>query len=499
MLLQLNDIHKSFGTAEVLHGVSLDLYEGEALGLVGENGAGKSTLMSVLGGVFGFNSGEMKIKGHPYKPSTPNDATEAGIAFIRQEFSLFTNLTVAENLFVDRFPRKGLAIDYHKMEERAAYYIDLFKLDISPRTKVEALPMGIRQIVEISKALEKKAKVIIFDEPTTSLSQKEKEELFQVIEDLKKSGISIIYISHILEDVMRLCERTTVIRDGDSVGTFDNRDLDKKTIIKLMVGRDLSQVYPTVEKQIGEPVFEAKQFVREGAAEPVSLTIRKGEIVGMFGLMGAGRTELLNSLFGVAGNKGGEILVDGQTLGEPMPQKCIRAGMAYVTENRRTEGLIMSKTVAENSVMAILDRLAGALHVVNRKKERTTAEGLVKQFSVKTTDAFTQQIRNLSGGNQQKVVVAKWIATQPKVFFLDEPTRGVDVGAKYEIYTYINELAKEGCGVLVISSEMEEVMGICDRILVMYKNQIVADVPRAEYSQEGIIQYALEGGAGHAG
>ena len=284
-LLQLDNIHKSFYGAEVLHGVNLDLCPGEVLGLVGENGAGKSTLMSILGGVYGFDSGTMRLGGEVYTPATPNDATRAGIAFIRQEFSLFSNLTVAENLFVDRFPRRGLSVDNKKMEERAQVYIDLFRLDISPRTRVESLPMGVRQIVEISKALEKDAKIIIFDEPTTSLSPKEKEELFEVIGGLKARGVSIIYISHILEDVMRLCDRTTVLRDGNSVGTFQNSALDKREIIRLMVGREMNQVYPTIEKEIGEPIYEVREFVRSGSRSPVSLEIRSGEIVGMFGLI----------------------------------------------------------------------------------------------------------------------------------------------------------------------------------------------------------------------
>ena len=303
-LLQLDNIHKSFYGAEVLHGVNLDLCPGEVLGLVGENGAGKSTLMSILGGVYGFDSGTMRLGGEVYTPATPNDATRAGIAFIRQEFSLFSNLTVAENLFVDRFPRRGLSVDNKKMEERAQVYIDLFRLDISPRTRVESLPMGVRQIVEISKALEKDAKIIIFDEPTTSLSPKEKEELFEVIGGLKARGVSIIYISHILEDVMRLCDRTTVLRDGNSVGTFQNSALDKREIIRLMVGREMNQVYPTIEKEIGEPIYEVREFVRSGSRSPVSLEIRSGEIVGMFGLMGAGRTELLSSLFGAEPSEG---------------------------------------------------------------------------------------------------------------------------------------------------------------------------------------------------
>ncbi|WP_417019103.1 ATP-binding cassette domain-containing protein, partial [Anaerotruncus massiliensis (ex Liu et al. 2021)] len=290
-----------------------------------------------------------------------------------------------------------------------------------------------------------------------------------------------------------------VLRDGNSVGTFQNSALDKREIIRLMVGREMNQVYPTIEKEIGEPIYEVREFVRSGSRSPVSLEIRSGEIVGMFGLMGAGRTELLSSLFGAEPSEGGEILVRGKALTRPTPTRCIREGIAYVTENRRQEGLIMPKTIEENVTMVVLDRMTGALGVVDRSREKRTALDLVKKLTVKTSDPQRQFVKNLSGGNQQKVVIAKWVASEPKVFFMDEPTRGVDVGAKYEIYTYINELAREGCGVLLVSSEMEEVMGICDRILVMYRDRIVADIPKAAFDQERIIQYALEGGISDAG
>lgn len=499
-LLKIENMRKSFFGTEVLHGVNLELNKGEVLGLIGENGAGKSTLMSIIGGIYSFEQGAMTFQGAPYRPQTPNDATKAGIAFIHQEFSLFSNLTVAENLFVDDFPLKHrIAIDRKKMEQRARAYIDLFKLNISPGTKVGSLPMGIRQIVEISKALLKNANVLIFDEPTTSLSPKEKEGLFTVINELKDSGVAIIYISHILEDVMRLCDRTTVLRDGNTVGSFQTRELEKKKIIQLMVGRELNQVYPSIEKEIGPPVYEATDFIKRKGTAPISFAICKGEIVGLFGLMGAGRTELLNSLFGVDPYAGGRVEIEQSPLERPTPERCIDRGMAYVTENRRNEGLILSKTVGENAVMVILRRMAGALGVVDRKQEKKTALELVHTFSVKTNASQDQPVKNLSGGNQQKVVVAKWIASAPKVFFMDEPTRGVDVGAKYEIYTYINELAKNGCGVLAVSSEMEELMGICDRILVMYKDRLVANIPKETFDQELIIQYALEGGIADAG
>ncbi len=490
--LQLNQIHKSFSGIEVLHGVSFELRKGEVLGIVGENGAGKSTMMSIIGGLYSHDSGSMAIEGQPYIPQTPGDAYKAGIAFVHQEFSLFTNLSVADNLFVDRYPHKSVSIDRKYMTERTQAYIDLFKLDITPATKVENLPMGIRQIIEISKALEKKPKILILDEPTTSLSPKEKDQLFEVIEELRSRQVSIIYISHILDDVIKLCNRTLVLRDGYSVGQFDNRELDKKAVIKHMVGRELNQVYPTVEKEIGQPIYSASSFTRRGASAPISFDIKAGEIVGMFGLMGAGRTELLNALFGTEPNDGGEITVNGKKLSRPTPEKCIKAGMAFITENRRQEGLVMPKTVGENLGLVVMDRMLHLIKMIDRSKEHKLINELVQRFSIKTADAFSQSVRFLSGGNQQKVVVAKWCTSEPSVFFMDEPTRGVDVGAKYEIYTIINDLAKEGCGVLMVSSEMEELMGMCDRILVMHRNRITADIPKDKYDSELIIQYALE-------
>lgn len=497
-MLQMKNIKKSFLGAEVLHGINFEVKKGEILGLVGENGAGKSTLMSIMGGVYAFNSGEMYMDGAVYRPAKPSDATNIGISFIHQEFSLFSYLSVAENMFIDHFPMKGVGIDKKAMEQGARKYIDLFHLSISPKTKIEELPMGIRQIIEISKALQKKPKLMIFDEPTTSLSPKEKRELFTIIGELKAQGVSIIFISHILEDVMELCDRIAIIRDGSSIGDYEKADIDKHKMIKLMVGRDLNQIYPKVEKQVYEPVYEVKNFMREGSGKEVSFSVKRGEIVGLFGLMGAGRTELLRSLFGVDTAVSGQVFVNGKPLHKLTPRKCINHQMAFVTEDRRREGLIMSKTVNENVVMVVLNRLLNRFKVVNIKEEKRVAGEAIRQFSVKCANPEEQLVGSLSGGNQQKVVIAKWMSSEPKIFFLDEPTRGVDVGAKYEIYTYINELAKSGCAVLVVSSEMEEVMGICDRILVMHRDCIVADVTKKNFSQEKIIQYALEGGLGYA-
>ncbi len=493
-ILVLKDINKGFFGAKVLHDINLEVKKGEILGLVGENGAGKSTLMNILGGVLPYDSGSMFLNDQAYQPSTPKDAQKAGIAFIHQELNLFTNLSVAENMFIDELPLGSMwSVKYKEMEDKARSYIDTFGVDTTPRAKVESLPMGIRQTVEITKALMKEAGIIIFDEPTTSLSHKEKENLFKIIQQLKGQGVTIIYISHILEDVFLLCDRIAVLRDGHMIGTENKEALDKARVIKMMVGRELSQVYPTIEKSIGETSFEVRNIRHGSAVQDVSFSLHSGEIVGLFGLMGAGRTELVRCLFGVDKMDAGEIYVHGSLLKNPSPQNCIKEGMAFITEDRRQEGLFMPKSVKENLVMVKLDQLLGLFGVVNRKKEEQETLKAVKELSIKVQNRNTQAVKNLSGGNQQKVVIGKWVMRDPSIFIMDEPTRGVDVGAKAEIYTIINQMAKNGATVIFISSEMEELMGVCDRILVMCRNKMVADIPRDEYEQGKIISYALEG------
>ncbi len=494
-ILVLKEINKGFFGAKVLHEVDLEVREGEILGLVGENGAGKSTLMNILGGVLPQDSGSMELRGQPFSPANPKEADKAGIAFIHQELSLFSNLTVAENMFIDNLPTGLLgAVQFEKMRTKAREYIDQFGVHTTPDTKVETLSMGIRQTIEITKALIKNAEIIIFDEPTTSLSQIEKDNLFKIIAQLKQQGVTIIYISHILEDVFALCDRIAVLRDGYMIGMSTKDQLVKSQVIKMMVGREMSQVYPTVEKSIGEVVYSVRNISRGELVHDISFDLHKGEIVGLFGLMGAGRTELVRCLFGVDSIDSGEIAFKGKRFRQISPQFCIHNGIAFVTEDRRQEGLLMPKSVKENIVLAKLPDLIGAFGSLNSKKEDHEADLVIKELNVKVQEKNKTQAKNLSGGNQQKVVISKWILKNPSMFIMDEPTRGVDVGAKYEIYTIINNMAKEGATVLFISSEMEELMGVCDRIMVMNKGRIAADIPRCDYSQEQIISYAIGGG-----
>jgi ribose transport system ATP-binding protein len=491
-ILQMIDIKKSYFGVEVLHGINLTLRKSEILGLVGENGSGKSTLMNILGGVISKDSGDMMLEGKPYLPLTPKTAQNEGIAFIHQELNLFSNLTVTENMFIDELPTgRFYAIKYKYMHEKAREYIKKFEIQANPNTKVGTLTMGIRQTVEIAKALIKNAKIIIFDEPTTSLSHREKEKLFITINQLKNSGVTIIYISHILEDVFGLCDRIAVLRDGQLIGIEEKAEFNKAKTIKMMVGRELHQIYPTIEKKIGEVVFEAQGVSQGTKVQDVSIRLHAGEIVGLYGLMGAGRTEFVRTLFGVENMDAGEVWFNGKKMSQINPKNCINEGIAFITEDRRQEGLLMPKPVKENLVLVKIDQMLKLFGVVNRKRENEETDAVIKELNIKVHNKNTQQVQNLSGGNQQKVVIGKWIMRAPKLFIMDEPTRGVDVGAKYEIYTIINKMAASGSAILFISSEMEELMGICDNILIMSKGRIVANLPKSEYDQETIIQYSL--------
>lgn len=493
-VLRLEKICKSFFGVQVLYDISLELYEGEVLGLVGENGAGKSTMMNVVGGVLPCDSGSMYVNGREYKPSNPRMATEAGIGFIHQELSLFTNLSVAENIFIDDYPKKfGGFIDKKETYSRTEEFLKRYRVDVkNPNTIVGSLSMGTRQMIEIIKALVKDAKILIFDEPTTSLSGREKETLFETIRGLKKSGYSIVYISHILEDVLLLSDRISVLRDGHVIRTDAAAAWTKEDMIRHMVGRDMKQVYPDVEKTIGEDiVLETRGLCCSGFVKDVSLQLRRGEILGMFGLMGAGRSEVARAIFGVDPIESGEVIIKGRHYSHTTPELCIQNKMAFVTENRREEGLLMPKTVCENAALVLERDLVGKLGIIDVPQETRMTDKAIDEMGVKSADPKTQAVNSLSGGNQQKVVVGKWVVTEPDILIVDEPTRGIDVGAKYEIYKLLKGLAARGASILFISSEMEELMGMCDSIMAMKDGVVSGRVEREEFSQESIGTLAL--------
>jgi ribose transport system ATP-binding protein len=500
-ILEFVSVCKSFSGTRVLKDVSCSLRRGHVLGLLGENGAGKSTLMNILGGVLPHESGEMRLNGEVYKPESPRDASEKGIAFIHQELNLFVNLSISENLFITSFPGKrplGVpTLDRRRMREQAAELLKAVGLDVSPDTPVELLPQGERQLVEIAKALSIDAKVIIFDEPTTSLTKRETERLFGLIERLREDGISMIYISHILEDVYRLCDDLVVLRDGAVVGSGTPETMEVRETICLMVGREIEQLYPEREHRVGEEVLEVRSLSQRGVVHDINFSLHEGETVGVFGMMGSGRTELARILFGVDPFERGDIFYKGERVSHLSPSSSIRRGMAFLTEDRRDEGLLMDKSIATNaSVVALPTFTSRLLHFVNAKAVREKVRRIVQTLHIASRDPMEQPVRTLSGGNQQKVVIGKWLMNEPKVFIADEPTRGIDVGAKYEVYKTINDLAEEGTAVLLISSELEELLGMCDRILVMRAGEILSVMERSAFDRERILESALAGGIG---
>ena len=496
-MLRLQGLCKSFFGVQVLHEVGLELRPGEVLGLVGENGSGKSTTMNILGGVHQPDRGTMTLDGAPYAPRGPKDAAARGIAFIHQELNLFRNLTVEENLFITGFPKlvAGLPfIDRGKVRERAKQLLAAIDLDVAPGTPLARLSQGERQLVEIAKALGADARIVIFDEPTTSLTARETERLFAQIGRLKARGIGVIYISHILGDVMRLCDHVTVLRDGHVVGSASKAEMTVDRLITLMVGRTIDQIYPPREPAArpGTPVLEVRGLSQPGVVKDISLAVQPGEVVGVSGLMGSGRSEMARILFGLDPFATGTIAIDGQPLEAATPQAAMDRGMAFLTEDRRAEGLMMAAPIADNVALASLPRFAtGWSRLLERTRLGDAVDRTGRDVQVNARDFVHTLVKNLSGGNQQKVVIGKWLLRGPRLFILDEPTRGIDVGAKYEVYKLINRLAAEGTGVLMISSEIEELIGMCDRILVMGHGEIRGSFARAQFDREAILRAAM--------
>lgn len=488
-LLDVSGICKSFPGVRALHEVGFSVGEGEVVALLGENGAGKSTLMKILAGVQPPDAGEIRLDGKTIRIGSVEEGLEHGIALIHQELNLATNLSVGANIFLGREPRKRGFINEKKIANEAQAYLDRVGLEVSPETLVGDLTIGKQQLVEIAKALSTDARILIMDEPTSSLSQRETERLFEVVKDLRKNGVSIIYISHRLAEVIELADRVVVLRDGENAGELTKEKITHDEMVSLMVGRDLSQFYAHEPLEAGDKVLSVSGL--RTAVHPthgLNFELRAGEIVGLAGLVGAGRTELLESLFGIAPVVAGKIEVNGEAVKISNPREAIAAGLALVPEDRKEQGLIIDMAVADNLSLASLER-DQKKGFLNFGAEKAISDEMVDRMRIKTP-SDRQIVRFLSGGNQQKVVIGKWLAMKPGVLLLDEPTRGIDIGAKQEIYALMEELAEQGVAILFVSSEMEEVLGMADRVLVMHEGQLTGELSRSEMSEEAIMNLA---------
>ena len=490
--LELRDIGKVYPGVAALKGVSLSVAPGEVVGLVGENGAGKSTLMKVLGGVTAPTTGTIRVDGAERTSMTVADAIAAGIAFVHQELNLFDNLDAAANVFIGREPVTGplRLVDRRRMAAEAEPLFRRLGADFGPDTPVSRLSLAQQQLLEIAKALSLDSRVVIMDEPTSSLTLSETARLLKVVADLKASGVSVIFISHRLDEVKTCADRVVVLRDGQMVGRLDKGEITPAAMIRLMIGRDLRSIYQPPATAAGEAVVSVEGL--RTAAYPeraVDLTVRRGEILGLAGLIGAGRTELARAVFGVDRARGGTIRLDGRAVAIASPRDAIAAGIYLVPEDRKACGILLDLTIAENIGLPQLRALAEG-GIVSRDRERTLAEGERRRLDIRAPGVGVRA-GSLSGGNQQKVVLAKWLSMQPKAIIFDEPTRGIDVGAKREIYDMLRRLADQGVGILMISSDMEEVIGVSDRIAVMHEGAISGTLGRSEFSEHRVLELAV--------
>ncbi|MEO2047620.1 MAG: sugar ABC transporter ATP-binding protein [Pirellulales bacterium] len=494
-LLHLKSISKSFPGVRALENVSIQLEVGQIVAIVGENGAGKSTLLKILGGILTPDQGQVILDDLPRWLTSAGDAIKLDIHLIHQELNLAGNLDVAENIFLGRQPYRGPSwfplSNRREMISRAADLLEMVGLHVSPRALVERLSVGQQQLIEIAKALSTQSRILVFDEPTSSLSLSETNRLLGLIEHLRDQGVAILYVTHRLGEVERLANRVEVLRDGRHVGTLTGNSITRPKMISLMVGRKLEKFFRKSQHQVekGKSVLDVRRLEYEGASAPIDFHIQPGEIVGFAGLVGAGRTELARALFGIEPTSAGEIRIDDQVVDIRSPVDAVAAGMGLVPEDRQQQGLVLPLPVRNNISLTILGHL-GRLGLLNRAAEIEVASQLAQKLSVHAT-SLEQQTLQLSGGNQQKVVLAKWLATQPKLLILDEPTRGIDVGAKSEIYKLIFQLAESGMGVMMISSEMEEIVGISDRVIVLHEGRIAGELMGDQINEEKILALAV--------
>ncbi|MEK4711757.1 MULTISPECIES: sugar ABC transporter ATP-binding protein [unclassified Sporosarcina] len=492
-MIEMTGISKSFDGNSVLTNVEFSVKKGEIHALMGENGAGKSTLMKILTGIYARDTGEVKVRGKLVDFKNPKEAEHAGIAVIHQELNILPDLTVAENLFLGNektFGKSGI-LKTKEMNKKAKVILGELGLDVDVKTVARELSVGKQQIIEIAKAMSSNAEVIVMDEPTAALTEREIVSLFETIRALQSNGVSFVYISHRMEEIFALCDRITILRDGNYVGVKEIKETSFDEIVQMMVGRELGERFPERNATIGDVKLTASGLTRNGHFEDISFELRKGEVLGIAGLMGAGRTEVAQSLFGYKKLQKGTISLNGKPVKISSPLQAKKLGFGYVTEDRKSEGLIVDFSVKDNLSLTNFNKVSSN-GIIKANEEKVLYETMVKRLGVRTSGP-NQAAKSLSGGNQQKVVIAKWLGIEPNVLILDEPTRGVDVGAKKEIYSIINELAEKGVAILMISSELPEIIGMADRVLVMHEGTLTAELQKAEMTQERIMHYATGG------
>lgn len=496
--LQLKGVCKSFPGVKALDNVQLSLRPGTVHALMGENGAGKSTLMKCLFGIYKMDAGEVYLDGQKITINNPDEAMKYGIAMVHQELQPVPARTVAENLYLGRFPTKKYGpiqvIDHKKMYEDTAYWLKEVKMDFDPKALLGDLSIGQMQSVEIAKAVSHNAKVVIFDEPTSSLSDNEVESLFRIMNDLRDKGVAMVYISHKMDEIKRIADDITIMRDGTYVGTWPAAELSTDDIIAKMVGRQLTNVYPPRKNKPGEVIMEVKHLssIHEKSFQDVSFTLRKGEILGFGGLVGAQRTELLEGVFGIRGVASGEIIVKGKPVKIKHPSDAMKAGIGLITEDRRGNGIFGCLSIKDNVGVSIYNKHLKAGFVLDHKSINQIVDESIEKLHIKTPN-MQEHIANLSGGNQQKVIVARWLANDPDILIMDEPTRGIDVGAKHEIYEIMNDLAAEGKAIIMISSEMAELLGMSDRVYVMCDGKMRGEITESDQmTQANVMSYATQ-------
>lgn len=490
-LLRMEHISKSFPGVQALNDVDFEVYPGEILGFLGENGAGKSTLIKILSGIHGKDQGTIWFNGQAINPHTPHEAQNLGISTIHQELALIPYLSVAENIFLNNEPRRALGwVDFRRMNQQAEELLHDLGAEIQGKQLIRELNVAAQQMVEIAKAVSHKASLILMDEPTSALSSREVEALFALMRRLKDKGVAVVFVSHRLDEVRQIVNRVVIMRDGRRVGALPIAEATEEKIIRMMVGRDVG-LFPKETAEIREPVLEVRHLSGQNGVKNVNLTVCKGEIVGLAGLIGAGRTELVRLICGVDSPSQGEVLIESKPVRIKSPADAVRFGIGWVPEDRKLHGLILGMDVQENTTMAIMQRISNPLGAVRQQEAKRIANHYVEALSI-ATPGLTQTVRNLSGGNQQKVVLAKWLSTKPKLLIMDEPTRGIDVGAKAEVHALMSRLAQQGLGILMISSELPEIMGMSDRVIVMCQGRITGEFERGKLDQEEIMMCATQ-------